>query len=77
MDFYFDFLIKISIFFQYTFILTASKELPRQCSRYGTKAVKYASRKNVGVRMPNDAICQAILEKLDAPLISTRFLFCP
>ncbi|KAK4747867.1 hypothetical protein SAY87_014453 [Trapa incisa] len=55
----------------YTFILTASKELPRQCSRYGTKAVKYASRKNVGVRMPDDAICQAILEKLDAPLIST------
>ncbi|OWM87757.1 hypothetical protein CDL15_Pgr016453 [Punica granatum] len=55
----------------YTFILTASKELPRQCSRYGTRAAKYASRKNVGVRMPDDAICQAILEKLEAPLIST------
>jgi hypothetical protein len=31
----------------------------------------------VGIRMPDDAICQAILEKMDAPLISTRlFLFC-
>lgn len=31
----------------------------------------------MGIRMPDDAICQAILEKMDAPLISTRlFLFC-
>ncbi|XP_011007436.1 PREDICTED: yrdC domain-containing protein, mitochondrial isoform X1 [Populus euphratica] len=55
----------------YTFILTASKELPKQCVRYGTTTAKYASRKNVGIRMPDDAICQAILEKMDAPLIST------
>ena len=45
--------------------------------RYGTTTAKYASRKNVGIRMPDDAICQEILEKMDAPLISTRlFLFC-
>ncbi|KAK4426052.1 putative protein HI [Sesamum alatum] len=55
----------------YTFILTASKELPKQCIRYGTTASKYASRKNVGVRIPDDAVCQAILEKMEAPLIST------
>ncbi|XP_059641964.1 uncharacterized protein LOC132283936 [Cornus florida] len=55
----------------YTFILTASKELPKQCTRYGTKVSKYVSRKSVGVRMPDDAVCQAILEKMDAPLIST------
>ncbi|KAL3813897.1 hypothetical protein ACJIZ3_015165 [Penstemon smallii] len=55
----------------YTFILTASKELPKQCIRYGTTPSKYVSRKNVGVRMPDDAVCRAILEKLDAPLIST------
>ncbi|CAK9143304.1 unnamed protein product [Ilex paraguariensis] len=55
----------------YTFILTASKALPKQCIRYGTTTSKYASRKNVGVRMPDDAVCQAILEKMDAPLIST------
>ncbi|XP_019052293.1 PREDICTED: uncharacterized protein LOC104591721 isoform X2 [Nelumbo nucifera] len=55
----------------YTFILPASKELPKQCTRYGTATAKYAPRKNVGVRMPNDVICQAVLEKMDAPLIST------
>ncbi|KAK3410354.1 hypothetical protein EUGRSUZ_J02351 [Eucalyptus grandis] len=55
----------------YTFILTASKELPKQCTRYGTTAAKYAHRKSVGVRIPDDAICQAILERMDSPLIST------
>ena len=59
---------------QYTFILTASKELPKQCIRNRTAAAKYAVRKNVGVRMPDDAICQAILDKTDAPLISTRLV---
>lgn len=59
---------------QYTFILTASKELPKQCVRYGTTTAKYGWRKNVGVRIPDDAICQAILQKMDAPLISTRFV---
>ncbi|CAI0457731.1 unnamed protein product [Linum tenue] len=55
----------------YTFILTASKELPKRCMRYGTPTAKYAARKDVGVRIPDDAICREILEKLDAPLIST------
>ncbi|XP_021594914.1 uncharacterized protein YciO isoform X2 [Manihot esculenta] len=55
----------------YTFILNASKELPKHCVRYGTTTAKYATRKNVGVRIPDDAICQGILEKMDAPLIST------
>ncbi|XP_058187280.1 uncharacterized protein LOC131304166 isoform X2 [Rhododendron vialii] len=55
----------------YTFILTASKELPKQCRRYGATASKFAHRKNVGVRIPDDAVCLAILEKMDAPLIST------
>ncbi|XP_004231776.1 uncharacterized protein [Solanum lycopersicum] len=55
----------------YTFILTASKQLPKQCTRYGSATSKYASRKNVGVRIPDDPVCQAILEKLDRPLIST------
>lgn len=55
----------------YTFILTASKALPKQCIKYGTTTSKYASRKNLGVRIPDDAVCQAILEKMGAPLIST------
>ncbi|WVZ04707.1 hypothetical protein V8G54_018053 [Vigna mungo] len=58
----------------YTFILIASKELPKQCIRFGTSSAKYASRKNVGVRMPDDVICQTILKEMDAPLICTRFV---
>ncbi|KAL4192442.1 hypothetical protein AMTRI_Chr06g172060 [Amborella trichopoda] len=55
----------------YTFILPASKELPKQCLRYGTSTAKYASRKSVGVRIPDDIVCQAILEKMGRPLICT------
>ncbi|EOA32784.1 hypothetical protein CARUB_v10016093mg [Capsella rubella] len=55
----------------YTFILTASKELPKQCVGFGTTNVKYASRKNVGVRISDDAVCQAILQEMDSPLICT------
>ncbi|KAG2311411.1 hypothetical protein Bca4012_025990 [Brassica carinata] len=56
---------------QDTFILTASKELPKQCVVYGTTNVKYASRKNVGVRISDDAVCQAILQAIDPPPICT------
>lgn len=66
--------ILIIIEWQYTFILIASKELPKQCIRFGTSSAKYASRKNVGVRMPDDAICQTILKEMDAPLLCTRFV---
>nr|XP_043632660.1 uncharacterized protein YciO [Erigeron canadensis] len=55
----------------YTFILTASKALPKQCVKYGPTISKYASRKTLGVRIPDDAVCQAVLEKMGAPLIST------
>ncbi|THG07649.1 hypothetical protein TEA_024221 [Camellia sinensis var. sinensis] len=51
--------------------LALLKELPKQCTRYGTTTSKYAYQKNVGVRIPDDTVCQAILEKTDAPLIST------
>lgn len=55
----------------YTFILTASKELPKQCRRYGATPSKFAHRRNVGVRIPDDAVCREILEQMDAPLLST------
>lgn len=55
----------------YTFILIATKALPKQCIRYGTATAKYSSRRIVGVRMPDDAICQAILAEMDAPLLCT------
>ncbi|XP_038984348.1 uncharacterized protein YciO-like [Phoenix dactylifera] len=54
----------------YTFILPASKQLPKQCIKPGM-AAKYASRRHVGVRIPDDSICQTILQNLDAPLVST------
>ncbi|XP_045794716.1 uncharacterized protein YciO isoform X1 [Trifolium pratense] len=59
----------------YTFILMASKEFPKQCIRFGTTTAKYAARKNVGVRMPDDAICQAILKEMSTPLICTSIKF--
>lgn len=56
----------------YTFILTASKEMPKQCTTFGgSSAVSCAPRKSVGVRMPDDAICAALLSKLDEPLLCT------
>ncbi|KAL3676143.1 hypothetical protein R1sor_026091 [Riccia sorocarpa] len=56
----------------YTFILPASKEMPKQCTNFGgSAAASYAPRKSVGVRMPDDEICKAILAKLDEPLVCT------
>lgn len=54
----------------YTFILKASKAMPKQCTTFGGSAVAHcAPRKSVGVRMPLDPICQALLELLDEPLL--------
>jgi tRNA A37 threonylcarbamoyladenosine synthetase subunit TsaC/SUA5/YrdC len=58
---------------QYTFILPASKQFPKQCIKHG-RSTRYAKRKQVGVRIPDDPICQAILQNLDEPLICTRFV---
>lgn len=51
----------------YTFIMLASKALPKQCVDY--LSGKSKTRRSVGVRMPNDAICQAVLEQLQRPLL--------
>lgn len=55
----------------YTFILTASKNLPKQCINYGPGNAKYTPKKSIGIRMPDDPVTKAILEKTDSPLIST------
>lgn len=56
----------------YTFILKASKEMPKQCVDHGgSVAARCAPRRSVGVRMPDDAICQALLERLESPLLCT------
>ncbi|DBA67532.1 TPA: hypothetical protein ACH3X2_001810 [Trebouxia sp. C0005] len=53
----------------YTFILTASKQLPKQCTDY--QSGKSKQRKSVGVRIPDDAVLQAVLSQLDRPLLCT------
>jgi tRNA threonylcarbamoyl adenosine modification protein (Sua5/YciO/YrdC/YwlC family) len=50
----------------YTFILEASKEVPRRLS--------HPSRKTIGLRVPENIIAQALLEELGQPLISTTLI---
>jgi len=47
----------------YTFILEATRELPRR--------ILHANRKTIGVRLPDHAVAQALLEALNEPLLST------
>uniref|UniRef100_A0A061S5H6 Threonylcarbamoyl-AMP synthase n=1 Tax=Tetraselmis sp. GSL018 TaxID=582737 RepID=A0A061S5H6_9CHLO len=51
----------------YTFILAASKSMPKQCLDFQTGRSKH--RKSVGVRMPDNPVCQAVLSQLDHPLL--------
>lgn len=46
----------------YTFILNATREVP--------KKLQHAKRNAVGIRVPNHAVVQAILEAIDAPMLS-------
>jgi tRNA threonylcarbamoyl adenosine modification protein (Sua5/YciO/YrdC/YwlC family) len=46
----------------YTFILRATKEVPRR--------LQHAKRSAVGIRVPNHAVVQALLEELAAPILS-------
>ena len=50
----------------YTFILEATKEVPRRLS--------HPSRKTIGLRVPQHAIAQALLEELGQPLIGTTLM---
>lgn len=46
----------------YTFILNATREVPRK--------LQHPKRNAVGLRVPQHAVVQAILEEIDAPLLS-------
>ncbi len=46
----------------YTFILRATKEVPRR--------LQHAKRSAVGIRVPNHAVVQALLDELAAPILS-------
>ena len=47
----------------YTFILAATKQVPRR--------VQHPKRKTIGIRVPDNAILQALLTELREPLMST------
>lgn len=47
----------------YTFILAATHEVPRR--------VLHPKRKTIGIRVPDHAICQALLAELNEPLLTT------
>jgi tRNA threonylcarbamoyl adenosine modification protein (Sua5/YciO/YrdC/YwlC family) len=50
----------------YTFILNATKDVPR--------LMLHPKRKTLGLRVPDHVICLALLECLDAPLVSTTLI---
>ncbi|TFH48723.1 MAG: threonylcarbamoyl-AMP synthase, partial [Lysobacterales bacterium] len=50
----------------YTFILPASREVPRR--------LQNPRRKNIGLRVPGHPITQALLETLDEPLLSSTLV---
>jgi len=50
----------------YTFILEATKEVPRRLS--------HPSRKTIGLRVPGNAIAQALLEELGEPLLGATLI---
>lgn len=45
----------------YTFILPASKQVPK---------ILKSKKETIGLRVPNNVICQSILEQLDNPILS-------
>ncbi len=50
----------------YTFILEASREVPRRLA--------HPKRRTIGLRVPENVIAHALLEELDEPLLSTTLL---
>ena len=50
----------------YTFILEATKEVPRRLS--------HPSRRTIGLRVPEHRVIQALLEELGQPLLSTTLI---
>ena len=50
----------------YTFILPASREVPRR--------LVDEKRKTIGLRVPDNEICRALLEKMEEPIMSTTLI---
>ncbi len=50
----------------YTFVLKATGEVPRR--------LQNPKRKTIGIRIPDNAICQALLEELGEPMMSSTLI---
>jgi tRNA threonylcarbamoyl adenosine modification protein (Sua5/YciO/YrdC/YwlC family) len=50
----------------YTFIYEATKQVPRR--------LLHPKRKSIGIRVPDNAICHALLAELDQPILSTTLI---
>jgi len=50
----------------YTFILRATKQVPRR--------LMHPKRKTIGIRVPDNAIARALLEELGEPILSTTLI---
>ncbi len=50
----------------YTFILKASRDVPRR--------LQNSRRKSIGLRVPDNAICQGLLRSLGEPMLSTSLI---
>ncbi len=59
-------LLKLATPGPYTFVLEATKEVPRR--------VSHPSRRTVGLRVPDHAVTQALLEVFGAPLLATTLI---
>ncbi|MEQ1880276.1 MAG: L-threonylcarbamoyladenylate synthase [Burkholderiales bacterium] len=51
----------------YTFILVATREVP--------KRLLHPKRKTVGLRVPDHKVAQALVEEMDTPILSTTLIF--
>ena len=59
-------LLKLATPGPYTFILEATKEVPRR--------VSHPSRRTIGLRVPEHRVAQALLERLGQPLLGTTLI---
>ena len=59
-------LLKLATPGAYTFILEASKEVPRR--------VSHPARKTIGLRVPEHRVLQALLEEMGGPLLATTLI---
>lgn len=50
----------------FTFILEATKEVPRR--------VSHPSRRTIGLRVPDHPVCQGLLEQMGEPLLATTLI---